>query len=425
MTKICVIGGGASGLTCAGFCGLYGSDVTLYEKNKSERKIASENYFDNAYLGKKLLITGKGRCNVTNNCTADEFLSNVTANAKFMYAAFNSFPSQKTIELFENMGVSLKTERGNRVFPSSDKSVDILKGLKKFIKENHVAVRNKNVVSIVKNDDGFEVSDSDGGKSLFDKVIICTGGVSYPQTGSNGDGYRFAESLGHSVKDPCPSLVPLECENYEICSDMSGLSLKNVKLTMTDKQKNKAVFSEMGEMLFTHFGISGPLVLSASAHMKKFTPDKYRADIDLKPALDLQTVDSKLVKLFEKESNKNLANVLADMLPKSMCEPFCEYCGLAYDTKPNGVTKAERRTIAEAFKKFSLDISAFRPIAEAIVTSGGVNVKEINPSSMESKIVPGLYFAGEVIDVDAYTGGFNLQIAFSTAHLAAKSASNG
>lgn len=422
MTKICIVGGGAAGLMCAGFASTADTDVTLYEKNKSERKIASENFYDNAYLGKKLLITGKGRCNVTNNCTADEFLSHITANAKFMYAAFNCFSSQNTMDFFESMGVPLKTERGNRVFPQSDKSVDVLKGLKKCIREKNVKVRNKKVVSIVKKNGGFEVFCSDNTSDFFDKVIICTGGVSYPQTGSDGDGYRFAEDFGHTVKEPVPSLVPLECGNYQICSDMSGLSLKNVKLTVTDKTKNKPVFSELGEMLFTHFGISGPLVLSASAHMKKFAPDKYRADIDLKPALDVQTIDSKLVKLFEKEKNKNLSNVLGDMLPKSMCEPFCGYCGISYDAKPNSITKAERRTIAEAFKRFSLDISAFRPISEAIVTSGGVNVKEINPSTMESKLVSGLYFAGEVIDVDAYTGGFNLQIAFSTAHLAAKNA---
>lgn len=421
MTRIAVIGGGPAGLMCAGFASVSGTQVTLFEKNKSEKRLDSEKFYDNAYLGKKLLITGKGRCNVTNNCDLEAFLQNITGNSKFMYAAFSYFPSQKTMEFFESMGVALKTERGNRVFPVSDRSVDVLKGLKKFIKDKNVTVRNKNIVSVVKNDEGFILTDSDGGKYCFDKVAVCTGGVSYPQTGSTGDGYAFAESLGHTVKSPEASLVPLECENWQMCSDMSGLSLKNVKLTMTDKQKNKSVFSEMGEMLFTHFGISGPLVLSASAKMKKFTSEKYRADIDLKPALDLQTVESKLIKLFEKESNKNLSNVLADMLPKSMCEPFCEYCGLAIDAKPNSITKTQRHTIAEAFKKFSLDISAFRPVAEAIITSGGVNVKEINPSTMESKIVPGLYFAGEVIDVDAYTGGFNLQIAFSTSALAAKS----
>ena len=420
MTRLAVIGAGAAGLLCSGLASDKGVDVTLFEKNKSERKLASENFFDNAYLGKKLLITGKGRCNVTNNCGLDDFLKNITGNAKFMYAAFSHFPSAKTMEFFDSMGVELKTERGNRVFPVSDRSVDILNGLKKFIKEKNVKVRNKKVTSVVKEDDKFVILTSDGDKFTFDKVVICTGGVSYPQTGSDGDGYTFAESFGHTVKEPIASLVPLECEEYGMCSDMSGLALKNVKLTVTDKQKNKTVYSEMGEMLFTHFGISGPLVLSASAHMKKFTPDKYRADIDLKPALDLQTIDSKLIKLFEKESNKNLSNVLADMLPKSMCEPFCEYCGMSYDAKPNSITKEQRRVIAEAFKRFSLNISSFRPIAEAIVTSGGVNVKEINPSTMESKLIPGLYFAGEVIDVDAYTGGFNLQIAFSTAALAAK-----
>lgn len=420
MIKVCVIGGGPAGLLASGLAASYGVDVTLFEKNKSERKIPKENFYDNAYLGKKLLITGKGRCNVTNNCGLEDFMKNVTVNGKFMYAAFNCFPSSKTMEFFESMGVPLKTERGNRVFPVSDKSVDILNGLKRFIRDNNVKVKNKCVSTVVKNEDGFVVKTTDKDSFMFDKVIICTGGISYPQTGSDGDGYRFAKALGHTVVSPLPSLVPLECYNKKMCSSMSGLSLKNVKLTITDKQKNKAVFTELGEMLFTHFGISGPLVLSGSAHMKNFSSDKYRADIDLKPALDFQTVDSKLVRLFEKESNKNLSNVLMDMLPKSMCEPFCEYCDIAADAKPNSIKKAQRQTIATAFKCFSLDISSFRPIDEAIVTCGGINVKEINPSTMESKVVGGLYFAGEVIDVDAYTGGFNLQIAFSTAALAAK-----
>ena len=419
--NIAIIGAGAAGLMCA--CeasGKTGVKVTLFEKNKSEKKLKTEEYCDNAYLGKKLLITGKGRCNVTNACTTDEFMKNVTVNSKFMYAAYNAFPSEKTMEFFENSGTKLKIERGNRVFPESDKAIDILRVFKQKIKDNGVCVLNREITNIVKCEDLFEIFDEEGNKYTFDRVVVCTGGMSYPQTGSTGDGYKFAQSLGHTVKEIVPSLVPLECYKADVCSEMAGLSLKNVKLTVVDKNKKKAVYSNLGEMLFTHFGISGPLVLSASAHMKKFDPDKYRADIDLKPALDLQQIDAKLVKLFEANSNKNLSNVLCDMLPKSMTEEFCVYCGLDPDTKPNSINRAARRTIAEAFKCFSFDISAFRPVSEAIITSGGINVKEINPSTMESKLVKGLYFAGEIIDVDAYTGGFNLQIAFSTAYLAAK-----
>ena len=418
--KIAVIGGGAAGLLCSGFAKGENNEVTLFEKNRSERVLEKEKFFDNAYLGKKLLITGKGRCNVTNNCTIEEFMKNLPSNSKFMYAAFDAFSSKDTMDFFAKMGVPLKTERGNRVFPTSDKSVDILNGLKRFIKEKNVKVRNKEVKRIVKEDESFCLIDEDKNKYAFDKVVICTGGVSYPQTGSTGDGYIFAKDFGHSITEPKASLVPLECKDFEICSRMSGLSLKNVTLSIVDKTRNKVVYSELGEMLFTHFGISGPLVLSASAHMKDFAEDKYCACIDMKPALDLQTVDTKLIRLFEKESNKNLSNVLCEVLPKSMTEPFCDICGISYDTKPNSITKQQRHTMVEKLKKLCFDISGFRPISEAIITSGGVSVKQINPSTMESKLVSGLYFAGEVIDVDAYTGGFNLQIAFSTAYLAAK-----
>lgn len=416
--RAAIIGGGAAGLMCSCIAAKNGADVTLFEKNRSEKLLDKEKCYDNAYLGKKLLITGKGRCNVTNACTKEEFFSSVTSNSKFLYAAYNAFTSEDTMEFFENAGVKLKTERGNRVFPVSDKALDILNALKNEMKKSGVSVVNKKVVSVEKTDGGFIITDDGENKRVFDKVVIATGGVSYPQTGSDGDGYEFAEKLGHSVSKIAPSLVPLECENASMCSDMAGLSLKNVTLTVVDKQKGKPIYKELGEMLFTHFGISGPLVLSASAHMKKFEKGKYRADIDLKPALDIQTIDTKLVKLFERNSNKHLSNVLSEMLPKSMIEPFCEYCGISPDEKPNSITKEQRRTLAESFKRYSFEISSFRPVAEAIITSGGVNVKEINPSTMESKLVKGLYFAGEVIDVDAYTGGFNLQIAFSTAHLA-------
>lgn len=422
--RLCVVGGGAAGLMCACVAARAGADVTLFEKNRSERILDAERCYDNAYLGKKLLITGKGRCNVTNDCTAEEFMASITANAKFLYAAFHACPPERVMAFFEEAGVPLKVERGKRVFPVSDRSLDILRAFKKELRAAGVTVVNRKVSAIAQSESGFRLTAKDtlmGEEKVFDadRVVLCTGGLSYPQTGSDGDGYTFAEAFGHRVTPLGASLVPLECRRADLCSAMSGLSLKNVTLTVTDTAKNKPVYSELGEMLFTHFGLSGPLVLSASAHMRPFAPDRYRADIDLKPALDETKLDARLVGLFEKQPNRNLANVLCEMLPKSMAVPFCEYCGIPADTKPCTVTKAMRHTLAAAFKRFSLTVSAFRPIAEAIVTAGGVNVKEVNPSTMESKLVSGLYFAGELLDVDAYTGGFNLQIAFSTAYLAA------
>ncbi len=422
--RVAVIGGGASGLMCACTAEECGADVTLFEKNKSDKVLKSENRFDNAYLGKKLLITGKGRCNVTNDSDINTFMKNVPTNPKFLYAAISAFPPEKTMEFFEKNGTKLKTERGNRVFPQSDKSVDILNVFKKKIKETGVKVVNQKVVSVEKKD-GFFVLLTDGKqKYIFDKCVICTGGMSYKGTGSDGDGYKFAKKFGHTVKPLSPSLVPMECKEKELCKSLSGLTLKNVDFSVYDtaKPKGKPLFSERGEMLFTHFGISGPLVLSASAHIKNPENNAYRADIDLKPALSEEKTDEKLVILFSEKSNTNISNALSGMLPKSLVKPFCDYCGVPPYEKANSVSREERKTIARAFKKFSLEISAFRPIDEAIITSGGVDVKEINPSTMESKLEKDLYFAGEVIDVDAYTGGFNLQIAFCTAYLAAKSA---
>ena len=423
--RVAVIGGGAAGLMCACLAASDGAQVTLFEKNRSERVLDSERYFDNAYLGKKLLITGKGRCNVTNACTAEEFRQSVIANPKFLYAAFNAFPPEQVMNYFESLGVPLKVERGARVFPASDKALDVLRVLKNELKRTGVQVINQKIEKVQKNespDEGFALTDETGATHKADRVVLCTGGLSYPQTGSTGDGYAFAAALGHTVVPCVPSLVPLECEEQALCSGLSGLSLKNVTLSMVDTERKKTVYSKLGEMLFTHFGVSGPLVLSASAHMRPFSPGKYRADIDLKPALTLEQIDAKLVALFEAEHAKQLSNLLGTMLPKSMTEPFCRMCGLSPLAKPGALTKADRRRLAESFKRFSLHITAMRPIAEAIVTSGGVSVKQISPSTMESKLVPGLYFAGEVMDVDAYTGGFNLQIAFSTAYLAAHSA---
>ncbi len=417
---VAVIGGGAAGLMCACRAAALGARVTLFEKNRSERLLESERYYDNAYLGKKLLITGKGRCNVTNACTAEEFKQSVLANPKFLYAAFHAFPPESVMEYFEALGVPLKVERGARVFPASDKALDVLRALKGELKRTGVRVVNRTVTAVEKNADSHFVLTDDGGNAYtFDRAVICTGGLSYPQTGSTGDGYAFAEALGHSVVPCTPSLVPLECEERALCEGLTGLSLKNVTLSMVDTERKKTVYTQLGEMLFTHFGLSGPLVLSASAHMRPFAAGKYRADIDLKPALSLEQIDAKLVSLFEAEHAKHLSTLMATMLPKSMAEPFCRRCGLSPTAKPGSLTKAERRRLAESFKRFSLHISAMRPMAEAIVTAGGVSVKQINPSTMESKVMAGLFFAGEVMDVDAYTGGFNLQIAFSTANLAA------
>ena len=423
--RVAVIGGGASGLMCACKAAEFGADVTLFEKNKSDKKLSSEARFDNAYLGKKLLITGKGRCNVTNNSDINTFMKNVPTNPKFLYAAYCAFPPEKTMEFFEKGGTKLKTERGNRVFPQSDKSVDILNVFKKKIIETGVKVVNQKVVSAEKKDGLFEILTDEKQKFSFDKCVICTGGASYKATGSDGDGYRFAKKFGHTVKPLSPSLVPMECKEKELCESLSGLTLKNVDFSVYDaaKPKGKPLFSERGEMLFTHFGISGPLVLSASAHIKNPENNAYRAEIDLKPALSEEKIDEKLVKLFSEKSNTNISNALMSMLPKSLAKPFCVYCGVSPDKKANSVSREERKNISRAFKSFSLEISAFRPIDEAIVTSGGVDVKEINPSTMESKLVKNLYFAGEVMDVDAYTGGFNLQTAFCTAYLAAKNVS--
>ena len=410
MPRIAVIGGGAAGLIAAGTAAYLGADVTLFEKNKR--------------LGTKLMITGKGRCNVTSNSPIETVLSNIPTNPRFMYAALNAFSTTDTMDLFENLGVPLKTERGARVFPVSDKASDIVNALKSYI--SGVNVINQRVIKILTdcNEVRGVCTVDENGKPYeygFDKVIVCTGGVSYPRTGSTGDGYRLAKELGHSVVAPTPSLVPLEADK-SVCAAMSGLSLKNVELKITDKQSGKAVYSEFGEMLFAHFGITGPVVLSASAHLKPMIRNKYRASIDLKPALDEKTLDTRLLSDFSKYTNKNFSNSLSDLLPQKMIPVFIKKSGIDPYKKVNEITKEERRTLVELFKSFSFDIYGFRPIDEAIITSGGINVKEISPKDMQSKIVHGLYFAGEVIDVDAYTGGFNLQIAFSTGYLAGTSA---
>lgn len=422
--KIGVIGGGAAGMMAAITAARNGADVTLFEKNKSQKVLDKEVFFDNAYLGKKLLITGKGRCNVTNACTLEDFLANVPVNSKFMYASYNAFPSEKVMEFFRQAGTPLKVERGNRVFPLSDKAVDILRALKSKLREYNVKIVNKKIDGVFAADGSFShVVTQDGKEMSFDRCIICTGGASYPVTGSDGDGYRFAQSMGHSVKEIKPSLVPLVSKD-KCCRDMMGLSLKNVVVSVLDSKKKKPIYKEMGEMLFTHFGVSGPLVLSASSHMRDMSEGRYTLCIDLKPSLDEITLDKRLVSDFTKYCNKNMDNAMSDLLPSKMIVPFLIKCGIAKETKTNTLTKEQRRTILENLKCFKIEIDSFRPVEEAIITSGGVNVKEINPSTMESKLVTNLYFAGEVLDVDAYTGGFNLQIAFSTGYAAGKSAAS-
>ncbi len=419
--SVCIIGGGAAGLAAACIAAECGAKVVLFEKNASEKKIASEQFFDNAYLGKKLLITGKGRCNLTNDCNREEFMKNIPRNGKFMFASFSAFPPEKVMEFFESRGVSLKTERGGRVFPSSDRSLDILRCLKETLKKHNCRIINRKIEKIVVQDEKIpKIFDSDGNEYDCSAVIIATGGLSYPVTGSDGDGYEFAKCAGHTVTELRPSLVPLVSPD-SFCKRLQGLSLRNVTLSLKKKSNKKVVYSELGEMLFTHFGMSGPLVLSASAHIDG-APDEYDVHIDLKPALDEKTLDERLLSDFAKNPNKDYKNALALLLPSKMIPVFAERSGISPDIKVNSITKKQRADIIALLKDFSVELSGFRPISEAIITRGGVKTSEINPSTMESKKVSGLYFAGEVLDVDGYTGGFNLQIAFSTAYLAAHDA---
>ncbi len=384
-----------------------GGDVTLFERGDR--------------LGKKLRITGKGRCNVTNNCDLQEFLSNVPVNPRFLYAALNRFGVEDTMAFLEDAGVPLKTERGKRVFPVSDKAEDIVSALKDKCREAGVRIVYERVRNL--NMENGEIKGLCTGERdyVFDSVIVCTGGLSYPRTGSDGDGYKFARAAGHTVTKTIPSLVPI-VEDGRLCASMQGLSLKNVQLTILEKSSGKAIYRDFGEMMFTHFGLTGPLVLSASAHMHDIERGKYAAEIDLKPALDEKTLDNRILNDFGEQKNKDFANSLGKLLPQKMIDTVVRLSGIAPDKKVNSVTKEERAALVHLLKHFTVPLLGFRPIDEAIVTSGGVSVKEINPKTMESKLVSGLFFAGEVLDVDAYTGGFNLQIAFSTAVLAGEAA---
>ena len=401
--RICIIGGGPAGMMAAGTANLYGAKVTIFESMP--------------FLGKKLAITGKGRCNVTNASGIQELLDNITKNPRFLYSALCTFTSEDTISLFENLGVSLKTERGNRVYPESDKARDIVDAMRKYCAGANVI--HEKVKKIRLSKDGAFTVETDK-EYTFDRVIIATGGKSYPLTGSDGSGYRLASALGHKVTELIPSLIPINSPS-KLCSEMQGLSLKNVAIKIVDRSGN-TLYTDFGEMMFTHFGVTGPMILSASAHLRNYDISTLSLSIDLKPALDEKTLDARLLGDFKQNSNKDFINSLSSLLPSKMILPFISLTGIDERKKVNAITKEERKIILSTLKDFKIPLSSFRPIEEAIVTSGGIEVKEINPKTMESKLIPGLYFAGEVIDVDAYTGGFNLQIAFSTGYLAGKSA---
>ena len=404
---IAVIGGGPAGMMAASTAAELGADVVLFDKNKS--------------LGRKLRITGKGRCNVTNHCTVQEFITNVPSNGRFMWSALDRFSPEDTMEMFESAGVPLKVERGRRVFPVSDLAGDIAGAMVKKCQKSGVEMRMQTVIEIFENDDHIWRIDTDTESFLFKKVIICTGGKSYPRTGSDGDGYKFAQSLGHEIISPQPSLVPLTSDD-KVCNEMCGLSLKNVALKITRSDNSKVVYEDFGEMMFTHFGITGPMVLSASAHLPDINKRIYKASIDLKPALDAQKLDARVLSDFAKYSNRDFANALDDLLPQKMIPVFVRRSGIDAHKKVNLITKVERHRLIDLLKSFEIKLTGTRPIDEAIITRGGVSVKQINPKTMESKLRSGLYFAGELIDVDAYTGGYNLQIAFSTGLLAGEDA---
>jgi predicted Rossmann fold flavoprotein len=403
---VLIIGAGAAGLIAAGTASAKGKDVVVLERNERPAR--------------KVMITGKGRCNVTNNCKElSELISNVPVNGRFLYSAFSNFMPSDTIELIEDMGVPLKCERGNRIFPVSDKAVDIVDALIRYATDDSAKIINGRAKELIIEYGSIKgVITFDGEEILADKVIIATGGMSYPQTGSTGDGYSLAKQAGHTIVEPKPSLVPLTAHEG-FCTDLMGLSLRNVSMKVIDTKKDgKTIYEDFGEMLFTHFGVSGPMILSASSHLREMERGRYLIYIDLKPALSFEQLDARILRDFSENNNKDYINSLGALLPRKMIPVIAKLSGIKPSTKVNQITKEERHKLINLLKEFKVTINGFRPIEEAIVTSGGVNVSEINPKTMESKILPGLYFAGEVIDVDAYTGGFNLQIAFSTGRLA-------
>lgn len=402
---VAVIGGGAAGLLAAGKALSHGARVLLFEPN--------------ARLGRKLGITGKGRCNLTNNCSPAEVLENVTRNPRFLFAAMAAFPPSETMALLEGLGVPLKTERARRVFPVSDKASDVVAALSRYVADAEI-YHEKVTAILTENGRAVGVRTANGSYAA-DAVILATGGKSYPLTGSDGAGYRLASACGHTVTALAPSLVPLTSPD-PACAEMMGLALKNVSLRILPKNGGRVLYEDFGEMLFTHFGISGPMVLSASAHLQGLDLSTLVAEIDLKPALDEKTLDARFCSDFAKFANRDFANALGELLPAAMIPVVIKRAGIDPRKKVHSVTREERRRLLETVKRFTLSLSGFRPIEEAIVTAGGIAVKEIDPKTMMSKKCKGLFFAGEVIDVDAYTGGYNLQIAFATGACAGKSA---
>ena len=413
MKNLVIIGGGAAGLKAASSAAFVLRDtehqVTVIEKNPRPAR--------------KVMITGKGRCNVTNNCDVNTLIANTPKNGKFLYSAFNAYNSQETMSYFESMGVPLKTERGNRVFPVSDKALDIVDALVNPVKKACKIIEGTAECILAPNGRVTGVKLSDGRIIEADSVILATGGMSYPLTGSTGDGYRMAKALGHTVTELRPSLIGLNCHEG-FCTSLAGLSLKNVTLSVFEVGKKKPIYTEMGELLFTHTGISGPLALSASAYIRYLGKKEYKAVIDLKPALDSNTLDKRILRDFSEELNCNFSNALNKLLPRTLIPVIINLSGISPHTKVNQISREERTRLVEVIKNLTLNITDFRPIEEAIITSGGISVKEIEPNTMKSKLIDGLYFAGEIIDVDAFTGGFNLQIAFSTGFLAGESAAN-
>ncbi len=403
---VIVIGGGPAGMFAAITAARQGSKTLLLEANSR--------------LGKKLLITGKGRCNVTNNCSGDEVLRNVPRNGRFLYSAMDAFPPRRIMDFLEENGCPLKTERGNRVFPVSDKSVSVLECLQRQLQRSGVVEKTARVNSIQTENGRASGVVTSAGAFFCDAVILATGGVSYPATGSTGDGYAMAEALGHTVIAPEGSLVPLETAGPD-CADMQGLSLRNVEVKLVN-QKGKLLYKDFGELLFTHFGVSGPTVLSASAHLKG---EGCKLLIDLKPALDVEKLNQRILRDLEQYKNRTMENALTDLLPRSMIPVVLRRLSIDPQLQSNSLKKEQRRSLVELLKAFSVEITGKRPVAEAIITSGGVKTSQIEPKTMQSKLVPGLYFAGEIIDCDAYTGGFNLQIAWATAYAAGMAVKNG
>ena len=418
--KVVVIGGGPAGMMAAITSAKQGNDVILLEKMKS--------------CGRKLLITGKGRCNITSSLPMDKFIENIPENGKFLYSVFKNFTNQDIITLLKENNVNVKEERGNRIFPLSDRSLDVLQAFENEMKKNNVKICTETEVKEIK------ISDNTVNKVIYlnkksgtleeiltEKVILATGGKSYPLTGSTGDGYKIAKELGHTITKISGSLVPLisKNEDLQLCQSMQGLSLRNISMKIVDEEKNKKIYEDFGELLFTHFGVSGPTILSSSAHILRYKNveellqrGKIKLQIDLKPALNEEKLNLRLLRDFEKYKNKQIINSLNELLPKKMIEPVIKKAKIKNEKRINEITKQERENLIHVIKCFEITISGFRPIEEAIITRGGINVKEINPKTMESKLIEGLYFAGEIIDVDAYTGGFNLQIAYSTGYTA-------